>query len=200
MLVHPTLGVKSGTLLNALTYHLNKNQDENFIRPGLVHRLDRATSGLMVIAKTQLALSRLSNHFRRKLVKKIYLAVVDGVIVKNKLKISVPIGRDETTQPRWRVIENGKEAETHLRVLERKEDLTLVELTPITGRTNQLRIHCAYIGHPIVGDDWYGGSMFKRLCLHAARLSFFHPVSNEENDFESHLPCEIEDAFKQTDC
>lgn len=196
MLVHPTLGVKSGTLLNALSYHLNKTQGTNFIRPGLVHRLDRATSGLMVIAKTQEALSRLSNHFSRKLVKKIYLAIVDGNFVEDEMKISAPIGRDEASQPRWRVIENGKAAETHLRVLERKEKITIVELTPITGRTNQLRIHCAHIGHPIAGDDWYGGSSFKRLCLHAAKLTFFHPIGNKQVEFVSPLPRDIEDFLK----
>lgn len=196
MLVHPTLSVKSGTLLNALSYHLNKERESDFIRPGLVHRLDRATSGLMVITKTQEALSLLSTHFQRKLVKKIYLAIIGGVVVKDKMTIIAPIGRDESKHPHWRVLDSGKEAETRLIVLGRKENSTLVELEPVTGRTNQLRIHCAHIGHAIVGDDLHGNIPFKRLCLHAAKLSFFHPVSNEKVEFVSPLPKEIKEAFK----
>lgn len=196
LLVHPTLSVKSGTLLNALSYHLNKNGDSNFIRPGLVHRLDRATSGLMVITKTQKALSLLSKHFQRKLVKKTYLAIVGGIVAQDAVTITAPIGRDEAKHPQWNVSESGKDAETRLRVLGRKENSTLVELEPVTGRTNQLRIHCAHVGHAIIGDELYSNIAFKRLCLHAAKLSFFHPMSNERMEFVSHLPEEIKEAFK----
>src|SRR5262249_53404807 len=116
-------------------------------RPGLVHRLDRATSGLMVVAKTSGAASRLSSHFRRRLVEKRYLAIVHGHIQEEKGAIIAPIGRDPDKQPHWRVMEGGKPAETRFQVLDRMERLTLVELEPVTGRTNQLRIHCAYSGH-----------------------------------------------------
>lgn len=196
MLVHPTVGVKSGTLLNALSYHLNKDAVDNFIRPGLVHRLDRETSGLMVISKTQEALRQLSIHFQRKLVDKRYFALVDNIIKEDEMTVDAPIGRDEMQRPRWRVLESGKESKTNLRVLSRNKNSTLVELEPVTGRTNQLRIHCAHIGHPIVGDKLHGVTPHERLCLHAAKLSFFHPVTNDRLEFVSPLPNEIEKAFE----
>ena len=213
-LVHPTRGVKSGTLLNGLVRHLNferfrganagrgasedasENDDaaapiSTFIRPGLVHRLDRATSGLMVVAKTQDALSSLSRHFHRRLVEKRYLALVSGRPQEDEISIDAPIGRDALARPQWRTMEEGKPALTRLRVVEPGVRLSLVELEPVTGRTNQLRIHCAHAGHPIAGDDWYGGPPAPRLCLHAARLAFHHPAGNEWMEFDSSLPGEI---------
>lgn len=222
MLVHPTRGVKSGTLSNALAYYLNrgpieeaglslteltslegadadvgadvdvKSLDVNpppVVRPGLVHRLDRATSGLMVIAKNQRALSILARHFHQRLVEKRYLALTQGRIPEDERLITAPIGRDPEARPHWRVMEDGKPAETRLRVLERRESLTLVELEPVTGRTNQLRIHCAHLGHPVIGDEWYGAeNAVGRLCLHAARLAFHHPVGGRWMEFASPLP------------
>ncbi|MGB8508965.1 MAG: RluA family pseudouridine synthase, partial [Pyrinomonadaceae bacterium] len=184
------------------------------VRPGLVHRLDRATSGLMVVAKHQRALSILSRHFHARLVEKRYLALVRGSPAEDFCEISAPIGRDAEAHPKWRVMEDGKHAETRLRVLERRRDVTLVELEPVTGRTNQLRIHCAHAGHPIVGDEWYddggdgssvgdecGGAAeeesgdaptaSKRLCLHAARLAFHHPSGGDWMTFISPLPDEM---------
>ena len=252
LLVHPTRGVKSGTLANALTYHLNRmriadcelrieeeqgiaSPDSNrageeslrtsnpqyaignphseqsairnpqFIRPGIVHRLDRDTSGLMVVAKTQTALSRLTQHFQRRLVEKRYLAVVSGRVEQQEQTIVASIGRDEEARPRWRVLEDGKLAETRLRVLRRALRHTLVELEPVTGRTNQLRIHCAHIGHPIVGDRLYVGEdqakenaigeAHTRLCLHAARLAFRHPMTNDWVEFSSDMPSEFSVAL-----
>jgi 23S rRNA pseudouridine1911/1915/1917 synthase len=210
-LVHPTLGVKRGTLANALAYHLNRTRiaesgltiDEGdavinqqpFIRPGLVHRLDRDTSGLLVVAKTQAALSRLSQHFHRRLVEKRYLAVVGGVVASEALEIEAPIGRDEAARPAWRVMETGKPAQSRLRVLERRGRRTLVELEPVTGRTNQLRIHCAHVGHAVVGDRLYGGEEHVRLCLHAARLAFRHPATNERMEFVSPAPQDLLSAL-----
>lgn len=223
MLVHPTRNVKSGTLLNALAYHLNQSRLEAIpldtfiaednslsrtfdfaamnamltVRPGLVHRLDRATSGLMLIAKNQRALSILSRHFHRRLVEKRYLALVHGIVAEDELIIDAPIGRDPEGQPFWRAMKDGKAAETRLRVLERKNgELTLVELEPVTGRTNQLRIHCAHKGHPIIGDEWYGSNVSMRLCLHAARLAFRHPANGERMEFHSPLPAEIEHVLQ----
>ncbi len=201
MLVHPTLGQKSGTLLNALAYYLNreildsagetaKQNQSTFIRPGLVHRLDKQTSGLMVIAKTPGALSFLSNHFQRKLIKKRYLAVVRGIVSDDSGTVNEPIGKNDEEKI-WSVKADGKTAETNYRVLERFSCKTLLELEPVTGRTNQLRIHCAHIGHPIVGDDKYGGGEFSRLCLHAAQLSFYHPAKNVWTEFESIMPIEF---------
>lgn len=210
-LVHPTRGVKRGTLANALAYHLNRTRisecgvtaDESdadtgrhpFVRPGLVHRLDRDTSGLMVVAKTQGALSRLSQHFQRRLVEKRYAAVLAGRVEQDELTIDAPIGRDEDARPPWRVAESGKHAETRLRVVERGARRTLVELEPVTGRTNQLRIHCAHAGHAIVGDTPYAGEPHTRLCLHASRLAFRHPSTNEWSEFRSDAPAEVLSAF-----
>lgn len=200
MLVHPTRGVKSGTLANALTYHLNRellkdgdaNAQRAVVRPGIVHRLDRATSGLMVVAKNQRALSILSRHFHHRRVEKRYIALVQGHMAEDGCVISVPIGRDEEGQPHWKAMDDGKPAETRLRVLERRVTATLVELEPVTGRTNQLRIHCAHLGHAIIGDEWYGASIAEgRLCLHAAWLAFNHPTGGRWMEFESALPEEI---------
>jgi 23S rRNA pseudouridine1911/1915/1917 synthase len=199
MLVHPTRGEKQGTLANALAYHLNRtavagqaplNQGP-VVRPGLVHRLDRATSGLMVIAKQARAHAILTRHFHRRLVEKRYLALVHGRLEQDELAINAPIGRDPQAHPKWNVAAEGKPAETRLRVIERRDRSCLVELEPVTGRTNQLRIHCAHIGHAILGDEWYGCDSLKRLCLHAAHLSFHHPSGGDWMEFSSPLPAEI---------
>ena len=220
LLVHPTLNVKRGTLANALAYHFNRDfynnqqseittpahgQQHSLERPGLVHRLDRATSGLMVIARTGHALSRLSRHFQRRLVEKRYLALACGRISEDEGEMNAPIGRDDQRRPRWWVIENGKTAMTRFNVRERFDQATLVELEPVTGRTNQLRIHCAYYGHAILGDELYGAVAGKndddtsgitddypaRLCLHAWRLAFHHPANGEWMEFTSPFPSDI---------
>jgi 23S rRNA pseudouridine1911/1915/1917 synthase len=244
MLVHPTKNVKTGTLANALAYHLNKSRIEQgrwrmedlalgspesldprssilnpqlVIRPGMVHRLDRATSGLIVIAKSPRALTVLSRHFRKRLVEKRYLALVRGNVEEEAGSISAPIGRDADQRPRWRVMESGKSAETRFKVLERVRRATLLELEPVTGRTNQLRIHCAHIGHPIIGDEMHGNCESRiadcesedtslriedqseirdsqsaiRLCLHASRLAFHHPAGGEWMEFTSTLPADV---------
>ena len=195
VLVHPTLGVKRGTLANALAYHLNRLPDAEFIRPGIVHRLDRDTSGLMVVAKTQGALSRLTQHFQRRLVEKRYVAVVGGLMKQDELTVNAPIGREEGARPPWGIMESGKPAETRLRVAGRGSRRTLVELEPLTGRTNQLRIHCAHLGHAVVGDVLYAGEPHSRLCLHAARLAFRHPATNEWVEFTSKEPPELLSAL-----
>lgn len=145
----------------------------------------------MVVAKNQRALTILSRHFNRRLVEKRYLALVHGRVRPDELTISAPVGRVEEAWPKWRVTEAGREAVSRLRVLERRAALSLVELEPVTGRTNQLRIHCAHAGHPIVGDDWYGSPAEARLCLHAARLAFNHPTGGARVEFNSPLPEEI---------
>jgi 23S rRNA pseudouridine1911/1915/1917 synthase len=158
----------------------------------------------------------LSRHFRKRLVEKRYLALVAGNIEQEAGSISAPIGRDPDQRPHWRVMEAGRYAETRFKALERMARATLVELEPVTGRTNQLRIHFAHIGHPIVGDEMYGNcesrlsnlgsntepesvtqqssnpaTQFDRLCLHAARLAFHHPVGGEWMEFTSPLPAGI---------
>ena len=189
MLIHPTVRVRTGTLLNALAYHLNisKTAAEDFKRAGLVHRLDKDTSGLVVIAKTARSHRILCSHFQRKLVEKRYFALVEGVINEDSGTIDSPIGRF-AEERLWNIKVDGKRAVTRFWVNERFDDKTLLELEPVTGRTNQLRIHLAHIGHPIFGDIKYGGREFPRLCLHAYRLNFWHPNGIERLNFETPLP------------
>ncbi len=208
MLVHPTHRDKNGTILNALSYYLNEktlaersadekdsefripNSESKIVRPGLIHRLDKKTSGLLLIAKTARAHRVLSDQFKRKTVEKKYLALVEGVVEKDAGEIIQPIGRYEETK-HWNIKADGKYAETRFSVKERFADTTLLELQPITGRTNQLRIHCEFIEHPIVGDEKRGGREFSRLCLHAFRLSFDHPATRQQMTFEAEMPPEF---------
>ncbi len=171
MLAHPARHTKQGTLANALAWHLNRDGGP-LVRPIFVHRLDRETSGLLVVAKTLEAARWLSRELAAGRFAKRYIAVVSGH--PQDCAVDAPIGRDPERRPQWGVLEGGKSARTVLRVLERGAASTLVELEPVTGRTNQLRIHCAHIGHPIVGDPAYGGPEAQRLCLHAASLGFRH--------------------------
>lgn len=197
MLVHPTHAEKNGTMLNALTHLLNRDREEGdpgFIRPGLIHRLDRHTSGVIVVAKTQRAHRILASHFQRKMVSKIYVAVVDGEVIMRSGIITAPIGRYAEGKY-WGVNPDGKHAETFYRLVERSPERSLLELEPRTGRTNQLRIHCAEMGHPITGDKDRNGSEFRRLCLHAWKLSFKHPDTSEEMRFEAPVPVEMWEAF-----
>jgi 23S rRNA pseudouridine1911/1915/1917 synthase len=214
MLVHPTHREKSGTVLNALNFYLNAatrsepsslaggrdsmvaqvdkppayaGGSDKIFRPGLVHRLDKETSGLLLVAKNTRSHRILAKQFALKTVEKKYLAIVEGIVKENAGTIDAPIGRFEEKKS-WNVKPDGKAAETRFRVLERRIDSTLVELEPVTGRTNQLRIHCASIGHPIVGDIQRGGSQNARLCLHAARLRFRHPTEGEEITLTSEMP------------
>lgn len=220
MLVHPTHRDKNGTILNALSHYLNEktlieraenggqwtvdseqssvknpksqipNPKSEIVRPGLVHRLDKKTSGLLLIAKTARAHRVLSDQFERKTVEKIYLALVEGNVEKDSGEIIAPIGRFEDTK-HWNIKEDGKYAETKFKVVERFTDATLLELQPVTGRTNQLRIHCEFIRHPIIGDEKRGGREFSRLCLHAHKLTFNHPATGERMTFEAAMPKEF---------
>ena len=185
MLVHPTIRVRTGTLLNALAHHLNiaRGETDIFKRAGLVHRLDKDTSGLVVVAKNSRAHRILSSHFQQKLVEKRYFALVEGVVREDSGTIEAPIGRYAETRF-WNIKEDGKQSVTNFWVKERFIDKTLLELEPVTGRTNQLRIHLAHIGHPILGDIKYGGREFSRLCLHAFRLKLWHPNGKERLEFE----------------
>jgi len=164
MLVHPTKHVKSGTLANALAHYLS---GQRFWFP---HRLDRDVSGVIAIAKTVEATNRLARLWISRQVSKRYLALLEGVVEAEQFEIDAPIGRDANRKPEWAVDPNGKPSLTKLEVLRRNEASTLVALYPITGRTNQLRLHSAHIGHPIVGDVLYGAKPAERLCLHAQCL------------------------------
>ena len=199
MLVHPTNKDKNGTLLNALAFHLNKSRQvvngdaSPLVRPGLVHRLDRETSGLLLVAKTLSAHRKLARDFMKKRVGKRYIALVDGIVKKQEGMIELPIGR-YAEKKLWDVKDDGKHSATSFRVMERFPDTTLIELEPITGRTNQIRIHCASIGHPIVGDAQRGGRKFRRLCLHAWQLTVWHPETRQQMHFETAIPASFEPA------
>ena len=187
MLVHPSHRENSGTLLNALGYYLNDSAARNGrVRPGLIHRLDKQTSGLVVVAKNARAHRILAGHFMKKRVGKRYLALVEGVVDQLDGIVEAPIGRHAELK-HWSVKEGGKHSETRFWVLERRADTTLLELEPVTGRTNQLRIHCELMGHPIVGDVRRGGREFSRLCLHAARLAFPHPATGKWIECEAKM-------------
>jgi 23S rRNA pseudouridine1911/1915/1917 synthase len=194
MLVHPTVGVRQGTLLNALAYHLNfaNSEAEAFKRAGLIHRLDKETSGLILISKNSRAHRILCSHFKRRLVEKRYLALVEGQVNEDCGKIDAPIGKYEDERL-WNIKPDGKESLTNFWVRKRLKDKTLLEVEPVTGRTNQLRIHLAHIGHPILGDKKYGGREFPRLCLHAFKLIFWHPNGNYRLKIESEIPEEMAD-------
>ncbi len=192
MLVHPSHCEKNGTLLNAVVHHLNRSNGDLHIRPGLIHRLDKDTSGLIVIAKNPRAHRILCSHFQRKFVEKRYLALVDGVVRAAQGTIKGSIGRNAEAKI-WELKVDGKSAETRFWVRQQGADRTLLELEPVTGRTNQLRIHCASIGHPIVGDRMRGGSDNQRLCLHSASLTFRHPTSGESLRLSSFPPEWIKD-------
>jgi 23S rRNA pseudouridine1911/1915/1917 synthase len=183
MLVHPSHREKRGTLLNALAHHLNHNGGRH-VRPGLIHRLDKETSGMIVIAKNAVAHRTLCRHFLKRRVEKRYIALVEGIVLEERGSITAPIGRFADLK-HWSVKDDGKHAETRFAVKGRGENTTLLELEPITGRTNQLRIHCESIGHPIVGDTRRGGREAGRLYLHAAKLTFPHPTTRELISFES---------------
>jgi 23S rRNA pseudouridine1911/1915/1917 synthase len=189
--VHPSLenaarSNESGNLKPAVRYPQPAIKNSAFIRPGLVHRLDKQTSGLIVIAKSVRAHRSLARQFQKKFVEKRYLALVDGVVERDEGIIDAAIARF-AEQKMWDVKIGGKHAETRFRVIERRVDSTLLELEPVTGRTNQLRIHCSSIGHPIVGDTSRGGREFARLCLHAWKVTFRHPLTREDMEFEAPL-------------
>lgn len=201
MAAHPTPHHRTGTLANALTHHLNRDRgpDDPWVRPGLPHRLDRATSGVMVIAKTQLSLRRLTIAFQERQVEKRYLALVLGQVAEDEGIIDAPIGSDPDRRPRWGIMpEGGRPAQSRYRVLRRGAGLTLLELEPITGRTNQLRLHCAHLGHPILGEtefardqavaDVPAGPSPERLFLHAQALTVPHPADGTPLRLESPLP------------
>lgn len=198
MVVHPSAGHPNGTLVNALIYHLNSLSSINgVIRPGIVHRIDKDTSGLLMVAKNDQAHEDLAKQLKDKTSLRKYVALVHGVIPHDKGVIRAPIGRSTVDRKMQAVIDNGKDAVTHFQVLERYDDYTLVELQLETGRTHQIRVHMQYIGYPLVGDPVYG---LKRTIkgngqfLHAKLLGFTHPSTGEKMVFEAPLP----EIFKKT--
>ena len=203
MVVHPAGRHRGGTLANALAYHFNvAGGAVPPVRPGMAHRLARATSGLIVVAKTQEALSRLTVEFQQKRVRKLYLALVHEPVEAESGEWEAPIGSDTEATPRWGIRESGRPARTRFRVRERLPRHTLLELEPVTGRTNQLRLHCAHFGHPIVGDELFGRGPepdLGRLFLHAHRLEFAHPASGALCAFESPPPSPLWEYLQEVD-
>ena len=201
MVVHPAVGNHNGTLVNALMYHCKDLSSINgVIRAGIVHRIDKDTSGLLIACKNDLAHKSLSEQFFNKTVTRKYYAICYGVINHNLGKIDAPIGRDPQNRQMMTVIEGGKRAVTHFKVLERFSKYTLVELQLETGRTHQIRTHMKYIGFPLVGDPVYGPRKVigdKGQFLHAKTLGFTHPRTGEFMEFESPLPDFFEEFLEQ---
>lgn len=202
MVVHPALGHTSGTLVNALLAHCPQVANVGGIeRAGIVHRLDRGTSGLLVVAKDEATRDALQRQFKRRRVRKVYLTLVEGRIEPREGIIELPVGRDRMERKKMAVVRTGRDARTTYRVVEYFRDHALVEVRPQTGRTHQIRVHMAWIGYPIVGDSVYGTHRQRLLqgrhFLHAAKLSFVHPGSGEEVTFEAPLPVQLEGVLKR---
>jgi 23S rRNA pseudouridine1911/1915/1917 synthase len=202
MVVHPAHGHHSGTLVNALLGHCTDLSGiGGTLRPGIVHRLDKDTSGLLIVAKNDQAHRHLQRQFRTRHVSKTYLALVEGQPSAPSGVIDAPIGRDPKERKRMAVVPEGREARTEYRVLEHFAQHTLVEACPVTGRTHQIRIHFASIGHPIVGDRVYGYRKqrlpLKRHFLHAAHIAFDLPSSEEHMEFHSKLPQDLESLLEK---
>ncbi|MFH1190211.1 MAG: RluA family pseudouridine synthase [Candidatus Omnitrophota bacterium] len=194
MVVHPAPGNRSGTLVNALLAHCKKLSGiGGVMKPGIVHRLDKDTSGLLVVAKTDQAHRLLAKQFKDKTAKRVYVAMVRGVVQFDSGVIDAPIGRDKRDRLKMAVdfeSEKARQAVTSYRVIKRFRDATMVELTLGTGRTHQVRIHMAYIGHPVLGDVKYGSRFGgpARPMLHARTIGFMHPKKNKFMEFTSELP------------
>ena len=193
VVVHPACGNRSGTLVNGLLYHSkNLSSINGEFRPGIVHRIDADTTGLLMIAKNDKAHKILADQLKEKTTHRVYYALVWGVINNETGTIDAPIGRDPKDRKKMAVTpDNSKEAITHFRVIERYKNATLIELKLETGRTHQIRVHMKYIGHPVVNDPVYSNKPLfddSGQCLHAKELGFIHPTTNEFMKFDSELP------------
>lgn len=200
LVVHPAPGNLEHTLVNALLRHFRHLSDINPGRPGIVHRLDKETSGLLVVAKNNFAHLALTEQFARHSIKRKYLAIVKGKVEFDENIIEAPIGRHPVRRKNMSVSfgANTKYARTFYRTLKRSEGFSLLELEPFTGRTHQLRVHLAYIGHPILGDKIYGrNDTFGRLALHARSLGFIHPRTKKFVEFSCDMPKEFMDFIKK---
>ncbi len=195
MVVHPGAGNSEHTLANALVGHTEQLSSENGeFRPGIVHRIDKDTSGVLLVAKNDKVHNILAEGFKNKTIKRVYVALIDGVFPNASATIDAPIGRDKTNRIKYSVTsENAKSAMTHLKVLRRFKAHTLVELRLETGRTHQIRVHMKYIGYPVHNDPLYGRAKDEfGQFLHAKSLEFAHPITGENLFFESPLPEEFQ--------
>jgi 23S rRNA pseudouridine1911/1915/1917 synthase len=215
LVVHPGAGIASGTLANALVYHFQQlSHQAGAFRPGIVHRLDKDTSGLIVVAKTEAAHENLADQFRAREVFKSYVALVHGRVAEDKGIIDQPIARDPRNRTRMAVVRGGRPALSIYRVRGRYERFTLLDVEIKTGRTHQIRVHLSWLKRPVVGDEVYGTgrdkavtdtrirarlTRLKRLFLHAEQLGFHHPRTGAELRFKAPLPAELEELLNILD-
>lgn len=208
MVVHPAAGIGSGTLANALAFHFeNLSTKGGASRPGIVHRLDKGTSGLLIVAKTETAHENLADQFRARAVFKSYVALVHGRVEQARGRVEQPIARDPHNRTRMAVVRSGRPALSLYHVREYFERFTLLDVELKTGRTHQIRVHLAWLKHPVVGDETYGSGRDKvvsdpvirakiarldRQFLHAERLRFRHPRTKKELSFSADLPAELQ--------
>ncbi len=196
VVVHPAAGHPRGTLVNGLIGRgISLSALGGSLRPGVVHRIDKDTSGLLMFAKTDLAYHKLAAQLKEHTVHRVYRAIVHGVLAHDEGMIDAPIGRDPRNRQKMAVRENGKSAVTHFRVLERFREYTYLELKLETGRTHQIRVHMAFIGHPLAGDPLYGRRhtlAIEGQALHAMELGFQHPRTGEWMSFTSQVPEDME--------
>ena len=201
MVVHPAVGNWTGTLVNAMLGKHELSDENGEFRPGIVHRLDKNTTGVMVVAKNNNAHNVLAKQIQEHSFKKVYIALVKGEIAENEAIIEMPIGRHPTDRKKMAVVKDGREAYTKFKVLERFEKFTLVEVELKTGRTHQIRVHMSHIGYPIVGDDTYsnGKNPFgvTSQMLHSKTLGITHPVTNEYMEFNAPIPKEFEEVLNK---
>ena len=204
--VHAGNGTHGSTLVNALLYHLDNLSGINgTLRPGIVHRIDKNTSGLLVVAKNDDAHLKLSEQLKDKTCSRIYIALLKGTVKEDGGTIDTFIGRDPKNRTKMAVVKSGRRAVTHFKVLKRYENYTLCEFSLETGRTHQIRVHCKYMGHPIAGDKEYGGECAFNLngqLLHARELKFVHPATGKRVSFTAPLPPYFEKVLKslETNC
>lgn len=192
MITHPASGVYKGTLVNALLFHCKDSLSgiNGVLRPGIVHRLDKETSGLIIVCKNDKSHIEISKQIKERKLKRQYLAIVHGKIQPDSGKINKPIGRDKIHRHKMAVVQNGRSAITHFKVLKRLERCTFLECTLETGRTHQIRVHLASIWHPVLGDKTYGkkNNPEERMMLHAYKLVFTHPRTKKEIKLETEIP------------
>jgi len=200
LVVHPAPGNYAHTLANALRYHFKKLSDINPQRPGIMHRLDKGTSGLLVVAKNNSTHLNLVQQFAKHSIKRKYIALVKGRMEFDEHIIELPIGRHAVRRKNMSVGfgKKTKYAKTYYRTLKRSNEFSLLELEPFTGRTHQLRVHLAFVGHPILGDDKYGkNNKFIRLALHAKSIGFMHPTTGKFIESSSDIPKEFVDFISK---
>ena len=203
LVVHPANGNWDGTLVNAIMAICKDSLSGigGEVRPGIVHRLDKDTSGLLIIAKNDKAHINMSNEIKNREVKKVYIALVRGIVAENEATINIPIGRSNKDRKKMAVVKNGKEAITHFKVIKRFDKYTLLEVKIDTGRTHQIRVHLSEIGHPVVGDEIYSNGKNEfgvhGQLLHAKSLDFKHPITGKDMHLEAELPEEFKNVLKK---